>query len=346
MAPMLMRRPATHIKVDRSGQVVGVKGSVRMVIGRGVYQGQRQPCPRPPRLGLCQPGTGLAPATHMSRIVRHAALIPAIAAMFAIHVSVAAAQPTVSVENQADLSVSLSGGSGTIGQGDVFNLFVQFQNAGPLAASDVTVLVDLPLGLEYAGGGCAATPSVDIRCDLGEVQAMTAGIEIVNVRAVDAGVHTIGATISSSTPDPDPSDNSDSLDVTVEAREADLSTTVTDLADPVKPGRTVTYMIEITNGGPSTATDVTAEVGWTTTSAGKVDLMGLSATGASCVVAAQQQVTCQTASLTAGDSIVIELPVRPRGPCEVSVTAGASAAEPDPNSANNTDTETTRIGAQ
>src|SRR5688500_11262325 len=107
MAPMLMRRPATHIKVNRSGKVVGVKGSVRMVIGRGAYQGQRQPCPRPHACGICPPATGLAPVTHMSRIVRHAALIPAIAAMFAIHVSVAAAQPTVTVENQADLSVSL-----------------------------------------------------------------------------------------------------------------------------------------------------------------------------------------------------------------------------------------------
>ncbi len=409
----------------------------------------------PTACGICKPGTSLAPATHMSRIVRCAALIPAFAAIFAIHVSVVTAQEpeadlsvsadafsstsgvtvaldyfnqgpsdapgtvivldvpdgsrlvegpgctqaadgqvtcqvgtvrvlspnrldvrfmpadpgpftvsavisstvadpnpgdntdgaTVTVENQADLSVSLSGGTGTIGEGDVFNLFVQFENAGPLPASDVTILVALPEGLEYAGGSCAATSSGDIRCAYAEMPAMTVGVEIVNVRAVDAGSHTIAAMISSSTPDPDPADNSDSIDVTVEPREADLSTTVTDLADPVKPGRTVTYVVEITNGGPSAATNVTAEVGWTTTSAGKIDLIGLSASGASCVVTAQQRVVCQAASLAAGDSVVIELQLRPRGQGELSVTAAASAAELDPNGSNNTDTETTRIGA-
>lgn len=252
---------------------------------------------------------------------------------------------TVTVANQADLSVRLSGGTGTIGEGDVFNLFVQFENAGPLPASDVTILVDLPEGLEYAGGSCAATASGDITCAYAEVQAMTVGIEIVNVRAVDAGSHTIVATISSSTPDPDPADNSDSLEVTVEPREADLSATVTDQADPVKPGRTVTYVIEITNDGPSEATDVTADVGWTTTSAGRIDLIGLSATGASCVLTAQQRVTCQAASLAAGESVVIELQLRPRGQGEMSVTAGASAAEADPIASNNTDTETTQVRA-
>jgi hypothetical protein len=255
------------------------------------------------------------------------------------------AEATVTVANEADLSVSLSRGTGTIGQGEVFNLFVQFQNSGPLPASDVTILVDLPEELQYAGRSCAETPSGDIECHFAEVDAMTAGVEIVDVRAASAGTFTIHASISSATPDPDPADNSDSLDVTVEPR-ADLSTVVTDLADPVKPGRAVTYVVEITNAGASEATDVRADVSWTTTAAGRIDVVGLNVTGASCEVTDERRVTCQATSLAAGSSIVVELQLRPRGPGEVSVTAGASAAEPDPDPSNNADTETTRIGAQ
>jgi hypothetical protein len=208
----------------------------------------------------------------------------------------------------------------------------------------VTILVDLPSGLEYAGRGCASTPSGDIECHYAEVPARTVGVEIVDVRAASAGTFTIHATISSATPDPDPADNSDSLDVTVEPR-ADLATVVTDLADPVKPGRAVTYVVEITNAGASAATDVTVDMSWTTTAAGRIDLVGLNVTGASCEVTDEGRATCQATSLAAESSIVIELQLRPRGPGELSVTAGASAAEPDPDISNNTDTETTRIGA-
>ena len=63
------------------------------------------------------------------------------------------------------------------------------------------------------------------------------------------------ATVTSSTPDPDTSDNTATVTTSVGAS-ADLSVTVVDSPDPVLAGRTVTWTINVVNQGPSTATVV------------------------------------------------------------------------------------------
>lgn len=61
--------------------------------------------------------------------------------------------------------------------------------------------------------------------------------------------------VASTTPDPDPSNNS-STDVTPVLQTADLAVVKTGPVDPVQPGQSLTYTILVTNRGPSTAQGV------------------------------------------------------------------------------------------
>jgi uncharacterized repeat protein (TIGR01451 family) len=64
-------------------------------------------------------------------------------------------------------------------------------------------------------------------------------------------------TISGNENDPDPANDGASV-ITAVVRSADLSVTKTDSPDPVAAGGTLTYVVQVTNGGPSSATDVRA----------------------------------------------------------------------------------------
>ena len=60
------------------------------------------------------------------------------------------------------------------------------------------------------------------------------------------------ATVSSSTPESNPGDESTTSTTTVDTS-ADLGATVTGSPDPVVPGGDLTYTIGLTNAGPSNA---------------------------------------------------------------------------------------------
>jgi uncharacterized repeat protein (TIGR01451 family) len=80
---------------------------------------------------------------------------------------------------------------------------------------------------------------------------------IVNVKpdTPDGAIIVNNASVDSDALDPDNSDNVDSSPATVQAR-ADLRITKTDSPDPVIAGANLTYVLSITNLGPSTARTV------------------------------------------------------------------------------------------
>ncbi|OUC07147.1 hypothetical protein RY27_16660, partial [Litorilinea aerophila] len=164
---------------------------------------------------------------------------------------------------EADLGVVKSG-TATAAPGDTVTYTVQLHNSGPADAQGVVVTDTLPAGLSLVavtpGGICTGSGST-IVCSFGTLAA--GATETVLVTATVASDVAPGSslenrvTVGSSTPDPNPLNDSDSADTSIIAQ-ADLIITKEQLAPAgaVVAGELVTYVIVITNTGPGLARSV------------------------------------------------------------------------------------------
>ncbi len=122
---------------------------------------------------------------------------------------------TLTVDLDADLALTKSAPA-TANVGDNFTYTLEVTNSGPATALDTTVIDTLPAGVTFvsATAGCTEAAGV-VTCDLGDLASGgTATIEIV-VTADEAGTVSNTAEVSSTSPDPDTTNNSDSADTDV-----------------------------------------------------------------------------------------------------------------------------------
>jgi uncharacterized repeat protein (TIGR01451 family) len=119
---------------------------------------------------------------------------------------------------------------------------------------------------------------------------------------------------------------------------ADLSVTKTDSPDPVSRGSTLTYTIVVTNQGLEPATDVLL----TDPLSRSVRFVSVTSTAGSCSQS-DDIVTCALGEIPSGGSVTVTIDVTARRRGTVINTVQVSTSSPDPNSANNTDTEETVI---
>ncbi len=168
-----------------------------------------------------------------------------------------AIEPT-GVIAEADLAVSKADNVDPAVAGTNVTYTVTVDNFGPSDATDVVVTDTLPPGFTLVStSGCAEDPTGAPNCSLGTIAAggqasytLTAAIDPSVV-----GVVTNSVSVTSSTTDPDGTNNSFDETTTVVA-EADLALTKTDSPDPVIAGNTITYTLTVDNPGPSDATGV------------------------------------------------------------------------------------------
>jgi uncharacterized repeat protein (TIGR01451 family) len=124
------------------------------------------------------------------------------------------------------------------------------------------------------------------------------------------------------------------------AAAADLSLVKTDSPEPVGFKKILTYTLTISNGGPSDATGVSVE---DTLPAG-VQFVSASPSQGTCAQAGGV-VTCDLGSVANGAGATVTITVRVTSRGTLTNSAEVSAAEPDPNPANNSDTETTQVAS-
>jgi uncharacterized repeat protein (TIGR01451 family)/fimbrial isopeptide formation D2 family protein len=227
----------------------------------------------------------------------------------------------------------------TVGGNVTFTVTVR--NAGPSGATGVAVTDALPAGLAFV----SATPSV------GSYGAgvWTIGPLALNASAtlsITATVSTAGAKTNVATKSAenelDPNTGNDTGSATVVPGGggpalADLAISKVDSPDPVRVGQNLTYTIVVSNLGPSGATSVTV----TDPLPAAVVLVSATPSQGSCV----GTVTCALGALPAGGTATVSVVVTP-GPSAapaISNTATVSAAETDPNPANNTATAPTTV---
>ena len=163
---------------------------------------------------------------------------------------------------KANLVLVKTGPTGPIAAGDQISYTVSVTNEGPSDALDVVVDDPLPPGLTYVdavvgGGSGTETCDVSVRCDLGAISAGATEVITITVEVGSAVTGTVvnTATASTSTPGDDPTDSTDDHVVDV-VEQTDLSITKIDSVDPVLAGQTLLYTLQVTNAGPSQATNV------------------------------------------------------------------------------------------
>jgi large repetitive protein len=251
------------------------------------------------------------------------------------------ASVTTPVTRAADLSIDKVVAPTDPAPGEVVKYTLTIRNNGPSDAEQVRIADSLPAGLSLvkldapAPAGCAAAGQ-DITCEIDRlagkatlVIAITATLD----SAYQGGPLVNTARVGSVTPDPDPSNNTDTATVTPGKPKADLVVGKKTITSPIVAGKPVTYQISVRNDGPSDAKAVAVADDLS------ADLTEASAdtTAGSCTVSGGQ-VRCALGDLGAGSTATVTVTATVVATATGSLvnTAKATSTTPDPDPSNNT----------
>jgi uncharacterized repeat protein (TIGR01451 family) len=258
----------------------------------------------------------------------------------------------------ADLTLTKTDSPDPVSPGTNITYTITLNNAGPANAATAVLSDTTPVGTTFvsiaapAGWNCT-NPAVGgtgaISCSNASMAIGSAVFTLVvnvNPAATDGTIITNTATATSTTTDPAPGNESATATTTVSVTDADLSVTKVDGTDPVTAGANLTYTITANNAGPDAATNATltdslpvgttfvsiaAPAGWTCTTP---------------AVGANGDVTCSNASMTVGSAVftlVVNVVPNTAAGTVLSNTATVVSTTFDPNSGNESDTETTNV---
>jgi uncharacterized repeat protein (TIGR01451 family) len=253
------------------------------------------------------------------------------------------------------LSLTSHTSAAQIVAGGSFAYTVQLTNSGPDDAKDVVFSDVPPAGVTFtscnstegtctvSGGGASLNLAT-----LPDRETVTITIQATLSATVADGT-TVANTpsVSSSTSDPDTSNNSGSTGsaiITVQNK-SDLFVTTNANLTAVKSGGTLVYTAIVTNLGPFQASAVTLDDPVPALST----FVSMNAGGASCTAPDAGQVgtiTCNFGNMASGATATVTITVKISGSTnKTSITNTAVASSPnfDPNPANNSATVTTQI---
>ncbi len=120
---------------------------------------------------------------------------------------------------------------------------------------------------------------------------------------------------------------------------SDLALAVSDSPDPGTTGNAVTYVVSVTNNGPSPATGV----GVTVTPPAGVTVNSATPSQGTCPAPGGASFTCGLGALANGATATVTVVLTPTQTGPLSFTASVAGGEPDPIPANNSETETTTV---
>ncbi|HML94807.1 MAG TPA: DUF11 domain-containing protein [Thermodesulfobacteriota bacterium] len=255
------------------------------------------------------------------------------------------------VEGSSDLSMVKTSSPNPVVVNNTLTYTLTVTNDGPDDATGVTVTDVLPASFTIgtitpSQGTCNPLVGTTLTCSLGTITNGGNATVTIEATPTQTGVIANTAVVSGDQPDPDPTDNSSTESTTVEGSggeptDADLSISKTSSPNPVIVNQDLTYSIAVSNLGPDPVTD--AEV-VDTLPAGVT--FGSANPGQGTCNEAAGVVTCAIGAMNPGQTVVITMTVTPTaiGDAVNSVTVGSSLN--DPNTANNSDTETTAVEAE
>lgn len=241
------------------------------------------------------------------------------------------------IDRSADLSIVKELATNIVA-GENATYTLQVHNAGPSIATDVVVVDTMPAGLTFIGidetdvAECVDAAGV-VTCTLAEPLAAGESATLTMQVAVAADV--LGdvvntATVSSTTPDPNPENNTDDATGPT-ASLIDLAVVKSMSVETGVVGSQVQYELSVTNAGPSTAQ------GMALTDVMPAGLTAVSATGEGwvCVITEDNAVSCLLGELAPGATapvVTITAAVEAGAYPEVTNTASVTAATPEDES--------------
>jgi uncharacterized repeat protein (TIGR01451 family) len=263
-------------------------------------------------------------------------------------------------EPAADIGVSKLGMPDQVNPGSDITYEITVTNGGPDPAENANLSDTLPptltfVSLSAPAGWACMTPAVGaggaVTCTNPSL-SLTGGdvfTLVVNVpeNAAPGTFFTNTATVSTTTFDPNDENNSGSTSTLVIGNSADLAVNKTVSSDEVAPGFPLTFTIQVSNGGPDSAADVTLN----DTLPATVNFFSLSQpAGWTCMtpaVGTGGAVSCSRTSfaVTSGDVFTLVVGVRSDTPAGTIVinTATVSTSTPEPTDENNNDTASATV---
>ncbi|NYJ01717.1 putative repeat protein (TIGR01451 family)/fimbrial isopeptide formation D2 family protein/LPXTG-motif cell wall-anchored protein [Nocardioides thalensis] len=265
---------------------------------------------------------------------------------------------TFGVVRSADLAITKTAGRSSAPAGGAVRYTLEVTNNGPTDAVDVVFAdtvddasqLTLTSVVSTTGGAsCTAAQGSAVNCTVDTLAAgASAGVVVEGVLATTLEPGTVvgnTGSVGSSVPDPEPSDNRATAQVTVADPVADVRL-VKDAPATATAGGTITYDLTATNHGPSPATGVTV----TDTVPAGITPTSATASRGTCTISGQT-VTCEVGGLPAGPA------GEPGGAVQIQVTGTVAAAasgtrtnvadvastSTDPAPGNNTASATTTI---
>jgi uncharacterized repeat protein (TIGR01451 family) len=174
------------------------------------------------------------------------------------------------LQAQADLAITKTDGITSATPGDVTTYTIVASNAGPSAAPNSTVTDTFPAActgvtwtcIGAGSGSCTAAGSGDIA----DTVDLPAGGSVTYTATCNIDPAAIGTLANTATiaaagvTDPNAANNSASdSNSLVASADLGISKTAQGVPDPIVSGSTFTYLLSVTNDGPSTATGVVVE---------------------------------------------------------------------------------------
>ncbi|MBV8518929.1 MAG: DUF11 domain-containing protein [Acidobacteria bacterium] len=258
----------------------------------------------------------------------------------------------------ADVSIAKVDTPDPVTPGSNLTYTITVTNGGPSVASTLAMTDTLPSGTTFvslaspAGWSCT-TPAVGasgtVTCNATTLVVGDAVFTlVVNVDAAQTTTISNTASVTSATTDPNPGNESATAATALGTATADLAITKTDDVDPVTPGTNLTYTITTMNAGPSNAASVQLT---DTLPAGTTFVSLASPGGWSCTtpaVGANGSITCSIGVLTPGNAVftlVVHVGSTVAPATVLSNTATVTSSTSDPNTGNESATQTTTVGA-
>ena len=243
------------------------------------------------------------------------------------------ASASTTVRPVADLGLTKSDSPDPVLAGQLLTYTLGVSNAGPHAATGVTVTDTLPSGTTFDSAtpsqGTCSQASGTVTCNLGTVaNSGTASIDI-KIRPQSEGSVTNQASITSDAGDLNTANNSASASTTVDPA-ADLELTKTDSPDPIHTGQQLTYTLGVHNAGPS----ATSGVAVSDTLPANVTFVSVSTTLGSCFRSGVS-VLCSLGTMTNNTNATITIQVTTQTPGTLTNSANVIGMTTDPDTADN-----------
>jgi uncharacterized repeat protein (TIGR01451 family) len=241
----------------------------------------------------------------------------------------------------SDLAVSISAFPTAPLVGGTLTYTVTAVNNGPSPASGVVLTNVLPnnaaLVSAVVSQGSAAVSNNIVVCSFGSLAESASATATFDVTTLAQGFATDSASVSGDQFDPDLSNNSATLKISV-GPAADLSVAVIPSQNPVVLLSNLTYFVTVSNAGPSTATSVVLSYVMDpslsfvsmTSSQGTLSRSG-------------NNITASIGTLAGNASALVTIQAIPtiQGPAKTS--ASVVGAQPDPNQSNNSVTTSVQV---